>query len=71
MLGAILIRIVFSWTGFDPTNPIYSVIQEVTEPILQPLRNFIPRVGMFDLTPMIASFILFILLRIGLQMQAG
>jgi YggT family protein len=71
MLVAILIRIVFSWTGFDPANPIYGVINEVTEPILQPIRNIIPRMGMFDLSPMIASFILFFLLQLGLRLASG
>jgi YggT family protein len=71
MLAAIFIRIIFSWTGFDPSNPIYSVIHEITEPILQPIRNFLPRMGMFDLSPMIASFLLFILLQVGLQLQAA
>jgi YggT family protein len=69
MLAAIFIRIIFSWTGFDPSNPIYSVIHEITEPILQPLRNFVPRLGMFDITPMIASFILFIILRLGIEIM--
>jgi YggT family protein len=69
MLAAIFIRIIFSWTGFDPSNPIYSVIHEITEPILQPLRNFVPRLGMFDITPMIASFILFIILRLGIDIM--
>jgi YggT family protein len=69
MLAAIFIRIIFSWTGFDPSNPSDSVIHEITEPILQPLRNFVPRLGMFDITPMIASFILFIILRLGIEIM--
>lgn len=71
MLVCIFIRIIFSWSGFDPANPIYGVIHEITEPILQPIRNFIPRMGMFDLSPMIASFILFFLLQLGLRLASG
>lgn len=72
MLAAIFIRIIFSWTGgADPSNQIYSVIFEITEPILQPIRNFVPRMGMFDLSPMIASFLLFILLQVGIQLSRG
>ncbi len=63
LLLAIFLRIIFSWIGFDPDNPIYGVVHEVTEPILAPIRRFMPRTGMIDLTPLIAGFLLFVMLR--------
>jgi YggT family protein len=42
----------------DPGNPIVVVVHEITEPILQPIRAIMPRLGMIDLSPMIASFLL-------------
>lgn len=42
----------------DPRNPLVVVLFQITEPILAPLRRFIPRLGMFDLTPMIAILLL-------------
>lgn len=48
-----------SWMRTDPSNPIYGVIHEITEPILQPIRSIMPRLGMIDLSPMVASFLLF------------
>jgi YggT family protein len=71
LIAAIFIRIIFSWTGFDPRNPIYSVVNEITEPILAPIRSFLPRTGMFDLSPMIASFILIFLFGIGSRLANG
>jgi len=56
-----IVRIAFSWIGFDPTNPLYVAIHEITEPILAPLRQFIPRIGIFDLTPMVAMILLSII----------
>jgi YggT family protein len=64
LIGAIWIRIIFSWTNFDRSNPIYTVIHEITEPILAPIRSIMPRLA-FDLSPMIASFILIFLARLG------
>ncbi|MDO8614735.1 MAG: YggT family protein [Dehalococcoidia bacterium] len=58
LLAAIFIRIIFSWINFDPGNPLYVVIHDITEPILAPIRQFMPRIGMIDLSPMIASFLL-------------
>lgn len=70
LLVAVIIRIIFSWTNFDPENPIAQVIQEITEPILAPIRSVMPRIGMFDLAPMAASFLLIILARLGQSLMA-
>lgn len=56
---AIIGRSVISWFPVDPRSPLVSILHEVTEPILAPLRRIVPRVGMFDLTPMAAIFILY------------
>ncbi len=70
LLVAVIIRIIFSWIGFDPENPIAQVIQEITEPILAPIRSVMPRIGMFDLAPMAASFLLIILASLGARLQS-
>ena len=61
MLVAIFLRVIFSWIGFDPDNPIYGFVHEVTEPILAPIRRLMPRMGMIDLSPMVAGFLLYII----------
>ncbi|MEX0682337.1 MAG: YggT family protein [Dehalococcoidia bacterium] len=71
LLAAIVIRIIFSWTGFDPNNPIFAVIFEVTEPVLAPIRSFMPKIGMMDLSPMAASFLLIILAQLGAELSAA
>lgn len=71
LLIAIFIRIIFSWTGFDQNNPIYQVIFEVTEPVLGPLRSLLPRMGMLDLSPMVASFMLIFIAQMGSRLASG
>ena len=71
LLVAVIIRIIFSWTNFDPENPIAQVIQQITEPILAPIRSVMPRIGMFDLSPMAASFLLIILANLGTRLQSA
>jgi YggT family protein len=71
LLIAMFIRIIFSWTGFDASSPIFAVVHEITEPILAPIRAIMPRIGMFDFSPMIAMFILFALARLGAELAAG
>ena len=58
---AILIRALLSWVQPDPRNPIVQALDAITEPILQPLRQIIPRIGMIDITPMVAMILLLFL----------
>lgn len=57
-------RVIISWLVaaqmMSPTNPIASMLFNVTEPILRPIRNIIPRVGMFDFSPMLVMIFLFV-----------
>ena len=61
MMWAIIIRAVLSW--FDPRgqNPVSRALIELTEPIVAPIRSIMPRMGMIDLSPMIAIFVIYIL----------
>ena len=61
LLIAIFIRVIMSWIAMDPSNPAFVVIHDITEPILAPIRQFMPRIGMIDLSPMVASFLLFLI----------
>jgi YggT family protein len=56
----ILARVIFSWVRVTPGTPvasIYSVIYNLTEPVLGPLRRAIPPMRMgaaaLDLSPLI------------------
>ena len=55
---AIFIRIILSWTGMDPRNPVVVFLHDITEPILSPIRQFMPRLGMLDLSPLMAIILL-------------
>ena len=55
---AILVRVILSWFPVDPSNPIIRIVWDVTEPILAPFRRVIPRIGMFDLSPIAAMLVI-------------
>jgi YggT family protein len=55
---AILVRVILSWFPVDPSNPIIRIVWEITEPILAPFRRVIPRIGMFDLSPLAAFLVI-------------
>jgi len=64
---AILARAFLSWFNFSPYHPVMSFLIQVTEPILAPLRRVIPPLGMLDITPLVAIFLLQFLERIVLS----
>ncbi len=59
-----------SWTGIDPRNSVHRALLEVTEPILAPIRSILPRMA-FDLSPLVAMFLLFFLANIGGRLASG
>ncbi len=63
MTFAILARSIMSWFPMNPGNPVATVINGVTEPILAPLRRIVPRFGMMDITPMVAIILLMVIAR--------
>ena len=48
-----------SWFPMDPRSPLIRILDEINEPVMAPLRRVVPRIGMIDITPMIALLILF------------
>ena len=50
MLGG---RVLFEWVTPRNTNRIAQLAIKATEPMLRPVRRFVPRVGEVDLTPIV------------------
>jgi len=55
---AILARVLLSWVRVSPYHPAVEFLYQITEPVLAPLRRVIPPVGMMDISPIIAMFLL-------------
>ena len=58
---AIILVVVVSWLPISPFSPWVRWAFAITEPILRPLREIVPRIAMFDITPIVAYFLLGIL----------
>ena len=64
-----LIMIIMSWlisfnvinTRNQFVNGLWRVLNQITEPILKPIRRIIPSVGGLDLSPLIVFVIIFFL----------
>ena len=58
---AIFARAILSWFMPRRQNLLMLLLDDITEPLLAPLRRVIPRLGMFDLSPLVAIGILYII----------
>jgi YggT family protein len=57
----VFVRIILSYTALDYRNRVMRFLMNVTEPLLGPLRRIVPTLGMFDISPLVAFIILWIL----------
>tara|TARA_Y100000590_G_C15644260_1_gene986228 strand:+ start:118 stop:375 length:258 start_codon:yes stop_codon:yes gene_type:complete len=60
---AIFGRVLLSWVSPSGEDPLSSILRQITEPILGPIRKVMPDTGMLDLTPMVALVVLNMLVR--------
>ena len=58
---ALIVRIISSWFGMSPYSRWIRWSYQLTEPIMAPLRRVVPTIGVIDITPIIAWFLLSIL----------
>lgn len=56
----ILIRALISWVNPDPYNNIVQFLYRTTEPILEPIRRFLPPMRI-DISPIIAFLLIMFL----------
>jgi YggT family protein len=68
----IFIRVMFSWIrpadpwrGPDFSNPLFRISYQLTEPVLRPVRNLLPMGPGLDFSPMIVSFLLFMVIGVA------
>ncbi len=59
---AIFIRSILSWFPISPYNPIRQALDQITEPVLGPIRRYMPSFGMLDLSPMITIIVIIFLI---------
>jgi YggT family protein len=55
---ALLVRVVSSWLPVSPYSPWIRWSYALSEPVLAPLRKIVPNLGMLDITPILAYFLL-------------
>lgn len=56
MIGALILQAVLSW--INPYSPLAKPAQQLTSPILDPIRRILPTISGIDLSPLVAILLL-------------
>lgn len=58
----IMARVLLSWfPDIDRSNPLVRFLYDITEPILQPIRQAMPQTGMIDFSPLVVVLGIYVL----------
>ena len=60
LIGALILQAVLSWV--NPYSPLSAPAHQLTRPLLDPLRRFIPAISGIDLSPLVAILLLQVVL---------
>ena len=58
MSWLIIGRALLSWFPDTRNHPLVDFLHQITDPVIVPIQRLVPRMGMFDLSPMIAFIVL-------------
>jgi YggT family protein len=65
---ALMLRALVSWLpNLNPRHPLVRLLDDLTEPVVAPIRRFLPSTGMIDFSPLVA----FILLGVAQSLVVG
>lgn len=65
LIAAIIVRSLLSWfPNIDRRNQFVQALDLVTEPLLAPVRNIMPRTGMIDFSAMIVIILLVVMVNV-------
>lgn len=55
---SVIAIVVVSWVAPQSNHPAISLIAQITEPVMRPIRKFIPPLGGLDLSPIVVFLVL-------------
>ncbi len=55
---AFVARAILSWFRVDPYHPVSQFLIRITDPLVVPIRRYVPPMGGLDFAPMVALIIL-------------
>jgi len=63
----LLARVLSSWFQVDPYNSLVQWLYRLTEPLLAPIRRFLPPAGVVDFSPVVAFILIIVAKQVVLR----
>ena len=60
LIAALFVTVIASWLGISPYGRIMRIANGLTSWLVDPLRRVLPPLGMFDMSPLVAYFLLYL-----------
>lgn len=70
LIIAVIVRSLFSWFPISRGNEFARLLETITEPLLAPVRQLLPRTSMIDFSAMIVIVVLYVMISV-VQMAAS
>jgi len=70
LIIAVIVRSLFSWFPISRDNEFARLLETITEPLLAPVRQLLPRTSMIDFSGMIVIVVLYVMISV-VQMAAS
>jgi YggT family protein len=71
LIFALIGRALLSWFPNAQNNQFGRMLHMITEPILEPIRRFMPRTGMMDFSTMVAIVVIYVMIMVINQAAAA
>ena len=68
---AIVARALISWFPISPYHPAVTLLRDITEPFIAPVRRFLPATSGLDLAPLATLILLQVIERVLIGLLAG
>ena len=71
LIGLVIVRAVMSWLPLKPGNQFAQFVYRATEPLMEPVRRFLPAFGGFDLSGIVVIVVLQLMIVVVRQVSSG
>jgi YggT family protein len=68
-IGLLFMEVIFSWV--NPDAPLAPIVRALNQPLMRPLRRFIPPIAGVDLSPILAFLMLRVVLYVSDSLLIG
>lgn len=62
LMAVVIVRSLLTWFPIRQDNDFIKLLDRISEPLLDPVRRRMPRIGMFDFSAMIVIVLLYLMI---------